>query len=1003
MIHGLIVLQAADVQSTWDGSTNVWTSPLNWNHSAPSLLGYPSNGVQTYDVRVDSGEITLGGTNTIDRLELNGGTLTVQKLIALSNVTWTGGSITNEYWSLLEARGNLLISGNSTKSAIGLQTFGQTLVDSSVPVWIQNWGNYGALEFRGPGALVGSWPTFGQIYSYGNIEKTGIGEFTLDGVGLSSQRALHVREGTLRFRGKRESYFSGPLFVDAGATLEIYNSLLAETNVVIGGPGLIKIVSEAWNSPAGALGTSQYSTNPRFILLSNAHVELTLFSFLWKVRIDSNSVVTLTGTNFDGFGFAQGTLLDGTNFGKIFAKGSAVSLNLENQNLLEIQTNGILFGVLNNHGLVAKTDGTVTRLGSGLEGLRLFNSGTFDTRVGTMEFEMNGGTNVGTFLAASGASNIFSRGSGGQYFTFDTGTRFLGEGQHYLGFVAVSGVVTNFSNVDIEGPRGAGTFVNQSNGVITLNSSLVTIINQGLAIVDLENPYGQAFAYASSFTNRGIFEWKRSGFTGTIHNDAEIVKTSPANFIVGVETTLINRGKISIQEGTAVFRNAFTNTATMSVSSNAVLMVEGNLVLGAGTELQGDGDIVVTNGGNLIIAAPVNVPFNLKISGGTLTLLADCTIGGQVTLNGGTISGAADLIIASNANAFILNGTTAGAGKLLVQNGGRLDVSQEWISSSSYSRRIENFGVLHLSGYVQAEGEILNRGIADSRGFLSGILTVINEGVWNVSSNATWTLGHFNYDVPFFRNRGSLRVAGQLNSTYDLFGLSTLFQEAGEITLLGGSLDAVWEIRGGKLTGNGTVSGKLTSFGEISPGPTFGKLTLARTFLSPGSSITFDIGGTNTAALDAVNTPEFWISNNVTFVIRLVNGFMPKLGDEFELMKGNWSGPLYGPYDFPNFVGLTLTNGLRLVPVMNQGLKILVVPQLQPGEKPVNVVRSANGHLRLTWPPSSIGSVIQTTTNLSTPWRSYRLADPSGVFDFYDLYKNDKEGYFRFVDLEVQP
>src|SRR5687768_11617455 len=79
LLSSAFVVAAADVQSTWDGSVNVWHSASNWSHNAPSLLGYPSNGVQSYDVRIDAGEVILAQTGNINGLELHGGRLVLQR------------------------------------------------------------------------------------------------------------------------------------------------------------------------------------------------------------------------------------------------------------------------------------------------------------------------------------------------------------------------------------------------------------------------------------------------------------------------------------------------------------------------------------------------------------------------------------------------------------------------------------------------------------------------------------------------------------------------------------------------------------------------------------------------------------------------------------------------------------------------------------------------------------------------------------------------------------
>ena len=71
-------IEAAEVESTWNGGTGDWGVDSNWTN-VPASGGYPDNGhagVDTYDAIVNSGTVTLDLGITIERFTLTGGTLT---------------------------------------------------------------------------------------------------------------------------------------------------------------------------------------------------------------------------------------------------------------------------------------------------------------------------------------------------------------------------------------------------------------------------------------------------------------------------------------------------------------------------------------------------------------------------------------------------------------------------------------------------------------------------------------------------------------------------------------------------------------------------------------------------------------------------------------------------------------------------------------------------------------------------------------------------------------
>src|ERR1700722_3000504 len=83
----------ADITSTWDGSTNNWSSASDWSSES-----YPNNGTPpgtVYDVGISSGNVTLDVSPTVQLLNLSGGTLEGNgtSLTIDGLLSWSGGAI----------------------------------------------------------------------------------------------------------------------------------------------------------------------------------------------------------------------------------------------------------------------------------------------------------------------------------------------------------------------------------------------------------------------------------------------------------------------------------------------------------------------------------------------------------------------------------------------------------------------------------------------------------------------------------------------------------------------------------------------------------------------------------------------------------------------------------------------------------------------------------------------------------------------------------------------
>jgi hypothetical protein len=1012
---------AADVLATWDGSTNVWHSTSNWWYSSPSSLGYPSNGLETYDVRIDAGEVTGTLPGTITSLQLNGGRLVLEAPLSVeSNFVWASGDIDSPLspWlhqrKLLEVRGGIHIITSTPRKLCGpLQVLGESRIDGPVEISGHsfNWSNLGPVQVHGPCRLAAK--TRSVFWSSVPMVKTGAGELLFGtNVAFASHGGLEVQSGTVRVQG--EGGYSGKVEVKPGAALHIGSSWNVRSDTAIYGPGLVRIQGDEDNPswPGARLGGYDlYSHRPGLTVLTNVNVEICNGSLGHApdpraLSIDSRSQVTFLSTNF-----RYGSV-SGTNAGAIFVKGSGdVWLNVDNENLLQIENDGFIRGKARNRGLIIKTAGsgrTVVGPDGWMKSFELENNGTVEVRSGTLVGTYTG-TNYGCFIARAGTTNAIVmdadlRGAGAS-FRLATGTRFSGDGDHHVSG-EVTGSVTNYSKVNAGEINGAGTFFNMAGAVLYAGIIDATVVNFGYAIGSHSSQHvwhvGPLHGLRqSNFVNHGTFEWRDGNIEGFVNNEALILKTSSSNFMVRHGTVLNNRGTLHVQDGSLILNNAFTNTGTLVIGSNGVVVVASEFVLTSAGRLEGPGKIIVSNAGNLIVSEPFTNSVSVLVDGGTLTTLADYTATGTLIQSNGIITGPGNIVIARGGHATTCNGSD-GPGAWRVQEGGQLTVAPGGQWPNYYlRRRIENDGVLYLGREIHlSTNTIVNRGFAQSEGSLSGSpASVVNEGHWLIPTNAT-----FHASWMQFTNRGRWEIRGAM-TTSSLHWMSFL-QESGELALRGGSWSpqgsssAVAELRGGTLTGSGSISGTALSFGTVSPGPLFGTLALNDLHLARGSSVVFDLGGTNAGSFDRVDVDwNVWCSNDVTFVVRLANGFMPHEGDRFEVMRFHWAVPFGEPVNFPQFRGLTLANGLRLAPVLTYwGLVLVAMSPSTAQGNPLHITRSQNNSFQLHWPRDHAGYVLQQTTNLSSPWNNVLITEDSRLS--WDSGRSP-QAYFRLIDLEL--
>ena len=406
----------------------------------------------------------------------------------------------------------------------------------------------------------------------------------------------------------------------------------------------------------------------------------------------------------------------------------------------------------------------------------------------------------------------------------------------------------NWSTHPVVPNNGGGTtysvIIGTSNSVVAMDVLNVTIDNLTLGgtntlNIDFDNSLSLisgASSTSGTINNEGTLNnisgaalTNNSG--GTLNN----IATSFSNY-----GTFTNSGTINNLAGTGSTSNfgTFTNTAGASITQE---LDGGSLFNAAGAHFTNYGTITTVDGSFQNVGTLTNF--------GTLNNVFDAAVDNSGTLNNfGIIGGVSNSGTLTNFGTInTLNGA-AGTG---IANLGTLDNSGGTIFIDSISGLI-NFNT----------GTLINAGVLTNNG------TFMNFGTINNSGN--------------FTNSGAVTI-----SSLSLFTNSTTYTQTAGSTVVDGTLTAtkgaIVNIRGGTLSGTGTINGNVLMGGTLMPGDAPGTLTIFGNYeqtstgtfdelLSPSSHSLLDVNGN--AVLD----------HGTGLEIALLNGFNP-INQTFDIMN----------------------------------------------------------------------------------------------------------------------
>jgi fibronectin-binding autotransporter adhesin len=493
---------------------------------------------------------------------------------------------------------------------------------------------------------------------------------------------------------------------------------------------------------------------------------------------------------------------------------------------------------------------------------------------------------------------------------------------------SLAGIV--FDSADSYTLSGLG-FNISAGGILKAAGSGASVITNGIAVLTSQTWSNQA---ASTLTLNALVNLTANltvapGPGDIIFNGA--IQGAHSLILDGTGTLRLN-GPNAYSLGTVILSGTLQTGASNVIPAGAVTISGGTLDLTGFSETIGSPGLVINNGlvkigtqlmistlGNFIVTDSTNIagstiqggPLNLATTSGTRpfavasagTPAGELTIHSDITNPGGGV-GTNSAIQKLGTGRMVLDGnntypreTEIVAGQLRVRSNSALGAG-----GNGNETFIDVGAALELSGGITVATEEL-AGFGGT-GVGSGALhSVDGDNRWNGAINMT---GSTTIGV----SSGTLRIGGTVTLTHiaalTKVGSGTLVLEAsngyegdthvnaGRLRVAnttgsatgGGPPGQVFIASGATLEGTGIISGQVNvaNGGAVAPGASAGKLTIGRLVMDPGATMGMEIGGLTPGTQHdqlAANGPA---TLNGTLEIRLINGFVPNVGDAFTLM-----------------------------------------------------------------------------------------------------------------------
>ncbi|MCA0248161.1 MAG: autotransporter-associated beta strand repeat-containing protein [Proteobacteria bacterium] len=825
---------------------------------------------------IRDGKLILTGNNTIQSLDVRGGTLAVASVDSLGLGTRN---------LRLAQDGTLqFLSGFTTANSLALL------------------GSDGNIDTNGFDATL-----TGQAFGGGRLVKKGTGALTLTGSNSYTGGTL-VSGGALAVSSD-DNLGTGGLTLDGGA-LKTLGNITSSRAVTLGaGGGTIDtdVFTSTFSGPVDGAGRlSVAGTGKLSLTVANAYSGGTTISGGSTLSIASDAAL---GDVNGGVTFDNGTLQWLGTFN--LASTRAITLNAGGGTF---DTNGF--------------DTTISQSISGGGRLTKGGTGTLYLAPGNT---YTGGTTINGGTISIGVNTALGNATGGLTFNGGTLRTTADISLNHAISLNGNGTIDNQAITRLNGMvSGPGDLTKTGSGVLALiEASTFTgrlIVNQSVVVLQKGVPLGNIVVASGASVN--FQDWGvNNTYAGVISGDGRIAQTGNG--------TLTLSGNNTYSGGTTV--GGTSSSAVLAVSSDANLGdASGNIYFSGGklrflssfdlastrtVNINNFGGIfslngatttfggVIENAGQLTIEGPGTMTFTgantysggTTVSGGaTLAIGSDGALGtGGLTLGGGTLKYLASFNL-SNARALTLD---AGGGTFDT-NGFDTTITQAIGGTGGLTKTgagtLTLVGANSYTGATSINGGILAISASTPLASTSGL--AINGGTLQVTSVASLNLpvtlnGAATFDVVTMFD--GLSLSGNVGGTGSLVktgaGSLTLRGTAdytGGTTVSGGSLVGSAANLQGNITNNaivyfgqdsdGTYTGVMSGTGRLSK---FGSATLTLTGLNTHQGGTHVTAGTLAVGQDGnlgSATAEISLRNGGT--LRFLSSFDLSSGRDVELV-----------------------------------------------------------------------------------------------------------------------
>jgi autotransporter-associated beta strand protein len=651
------------------------------------------------------------------------------------------------------------------------------------------------------------------------------------------------------------------------------------------------------------------------------------------------NVITLTGGTApqvmvqDGAQNANGTVVSLLDLGQV------TTINADNYRLGGQKGNGtVQFNpAFSNPSLVIRNHDTVSR--------------AVQMVIGDNSFTSSGNSAVGIVDLTAGAADVLvdtaivARGNPGPGTGSTTGTLGIGAGTFDVNTLEIGyGTATGANGVT------TGTMLVNNNGIVTTNNNSSLVSTGAVVIVNtslrLARTNGGTGAVTGTLTVNGGAVFASSivagGGNSTINLNAQsllVISNNAGTLAAPIRNLNISDAAMTLPAlnagGVVAVSNLVAGGTANTINISSVPPIgsypatftlvsykagsTGNFALGSLplTTPAYAGTLVDTGNGVIqlkLTAGPV-VDLSVLWTGATDnnwdTTTLNWTSHGTPT---NFFAGATPTFDDTAAQTILLLAPAISSGAVTVNNStkayqltgaGNIAGASSLVKNGSQTLTIDNSGIDSF-GSVTLNGGTLQIGSGDVNGEISA-LNITNNAALVVNRSGAMNLGSA------IAGTGSLTKLG--NGTLTLSGASTY---TGPTTLTGGGLEidgslsgsgAITTAAGTVLNGVGTVGGgPVTVAGTFNPGPINGAGTFtgndAMTF-SSGSTLTFDLSGSNPSASDIVALTGGLNLNNNAVTANFLG--VPQVGSAYTLFT--YGGSLAGNFN-PTVVGTHFTVAL---------------------------------------------------------------------------------------------